>query len=154
MSKWDYRFLEAAEHFAGWSKDPSTKVGAVIVRPDRTIASFGYNGFSRGVEDDVSRYEDRDFKYEAIVHGEMNAILAAREPLQGYTLYTWPLPPCSRCAAMIIQTGIMRVVSPPNGNPRFADSCKLGQTLFREARIECVELPSQLAPAPGQETPT
>jgi deoxycytidylate deaminase len=36
----------------GWSKDPSTKVGAVIVRPDLTVASIGYNGFPRGMSDD------------------------------------------------------------------------------------------------------
>ena len=140
QEKWDRRFLETAEHFASWSKDPSTRVGAVIVRPDRTIASIGYNGFSRGVEDDASRYGDREFKYDAIVHGEMNAILAAREPLHGCTLYTFPLPPCSRCAAMIIQAGIARVVSPPNGNPRFAGSCALGRSLFAEAGVRCEEI--------------
>ena len=140
QEKWDQRFLELAVTVSTWSKDPSTQLGAVIVRPDRTIASIGYNGFPRGVDDDEARYADREFKYEAIVHGEMNAILAAREPLHGYTLYVWPLPPCSRCAAMIIQTGIKRVVSPPNGNPRFAASCSLGRRLLAEAVIECVEI--------------
>lgn len=138
--RWDRRFLDTAKHFASWSKDPSTQVGAVIVRPDKTIASVGYNGFSRGVDDTPDRYANRDFKYEAIVHGEINAILAAKEPLQGYTLYVWPLPPCSRCAAMIIQTGITRVVSPANSNPRFSDSCALGRRLFAEAGIRCVEI--------------
>lgn len=141
MDKWDYRFIKAAEHFASWSKDPSTQVGAVIVRPDRTIASLGYNGFSRGVDDNPTRYTDRDFKYEAIVHGEMNAVLSAREPLKNCTIYTWPLPPCSRCAAMIIQTGITRVVAPINKNPRFSASCDLGKQLFAEAGIVCVEVP-------------
>lgn len=140
QDNWDLRFLAMAAHIAEWSKDPSTQVGAVITRPDRTVVSLGYNGFSRGVFDGPARYADRDFKYEAIVHGEMNAILTARESLYGCTLYTWPLPPCSRCSAMIIQTGIKRVVSPPNNNPRFAGSCELGKTLFHEAKIECVEV--------------
>ena len=53
--KWDRRFLALAEHVADWSKDPSTKTGAVIVRPDRTIASMGYNGFPRGMADTDDR---------------------------------------------------------------------------------------------------
>lgn len=48
LSKWDERFIELARLVATWSKDPSTKVGAVIVRPYRTVASVGFNGFARG----------------------------------------------------------------------------------------------------------
>jgi len=47
---WHDRFFAMADLVGSWSKDPSTKVGAVIIRPDRTIASVGYNGFPRGVE--------------------------------------------------------------------------------------------------------
>jgi dCMP deaminase len=104
---WDKRFLELAALVGGWSKDPSTKVGAVIVRPDRTIASLGYNGFPRGVDD---TYKDREHKLLRTVHAEMNAILSAREPVNGYTLYVTPLCPCSNCAAAIIQSGIKRIV--------------------------------------------
>ena len=49
-NKWETRFLEMARLVSGWSKDPSTKVGAVIVRPDKTIASVGYNGIAIGVK--------------------------------------------------------------------------------------------------------
>lgn len=111
--RWDMRFLALAEHIAAWSKDPSTKCGAVIVRPNRTIASVGYNGFPRGVVDDPRLYEEREEKYSRIVHAEMNAILSASESLAGYTLYVWPPgmgPTCDRCAAAVIQTGIRRVV--------------------------------------------
>lgn len=38
MDKWDQRFLELAKVVSTWSKDPSTKTGAVIVRPDKTEA--------------------------------------------------------------------------------------------------------------------
>jgi dCMP deaminase len=94
LDKWDVRFLELANHIAQWSKDPSTKVGAVIVRPDRTICSVGYNGFPRGVDDNEERYMDRPTKYEFVVHAEANAIIHAREPLHDYILYTYPLMPC------------------------------------------------------------
>ena len=86
------------------------KVGAVLVRPDRTIAAVGFNGFPRGVLDHAERYDDRPTKYEMVVHAELNALLSSRESLEGYTLYVTPLPPCSQCAAAIIQRGIRKVV--------------------------------------------
>jgi len=50
--KWTKRFLDMAAVVAEWSKDPSTKVGAVAVDPDsRAVLSTGYNGLPRGVED-------------------------------------------------------------------------------------------------------
>jgi dCMP deaminase len=109
--KWEQRYLALATHISQWSKDPSTRVGAVIVRPDRSVASVGFNGFARGVADAVERYEDRSIKYEIVVHGEVNAVVAAREALHGYTLYTVPFMPCSRCTAIIINAGIKHVVS-------------------------------------------
>lgn len=108
--KWDVRFLELAKHISTWSKDPSTKCGAVIVRSDRTVSSIGFNGFPRGCCDDPALYEDRALKYERVVHAEMNATLSANEPVRGCTLYVWPGPICNRCAAHIIQAGISRVV--------------------------------------------
>lgn len=110
--KWDRRFLELAAHVAQWSKDPSTKCGAVIVRPDKTICSVGYNGFPRNMKDDQELYDHRDIKYDRIIHAEMNAILNANEVVKGFTLYTHPGPSCLRCAAHVIQAGIVRVVSP------------------------------------------
>jgi dCMP deaminase len=100
---WHDRFFDLADLVASWSKDPSTKVGAVIIRPDRTIASVGYNGFPRGVDD---TYTTREDKLLRTVHAEANAILTAREPLHGYTLYVTPLHPCANCAGLIIQSGI------------------------------------------------
>lgn len=111
--KWDRRFLEMAALVASWSKDPSTKCGAVIVRPDRSVCSVGFNGFPRGVEDKQEHYDDRSEKYERVIHAEVNAILAAKEPMNGYTLYTFPAgptPSCARCTTCIIQAGITRAV--------------------------------------------
>ena len=48
-----------AKHIGSWSKDPSTKVGAVIVDDKNRIVSVGYNGFPRGVED-----SEKDFAIE------------------------------------------------------------------------------------------
>ena len=135
--KWDRRFLDLANFIAGWSKDPSTKVGAVIVRPDRTVASMGYNGFPRGVLDHEERYADREQKYAMVVHAENNALLNSRESLEGYTLYVTPLPPCTQCAAAIIQRGIARVVVdqkkdvPENWMKQF----EISNTMFQEAGV-------------------
>lgn len=109
--RWLNHFMQMCKLVASMSKDPSTKVGAVIIRPDRTVASTGYNGYPRGCKDDD--YHNRERKYQRVVHAEMNAILTAREPLAGYTLFVWPLPPCNRCIPHIIQTGITRLVLPP-----------------------------------------
>lgn len=135
LPDWDRRFLGLAENVAQWSKDPSTKVGAVIVRNDKTVASMGYNGFPRGCDDDPSIYEDRELKYARVVHAEANAIVTAREPLHGYTLYVWPFMPCTTCAGLIIQSGIRRVVSLKNDNPRWEQAFARAQLMFREAGV-------------------
>ena len=140
MNNWHQRFLSLAEHIAQWSKDPSTQVGAVIVDTDRRIISTGYNGLPQGVTDSDERLQVRETKYEMIVHGEINAILFAKQDLQGSTLYTWPLMPCSRCAGIVIQSGVKTVVAPYNDNPRWADSFTLSETMFRESNVKLILL--------------
>jgi len=133
--KWDYRFLDLAEFISSWSKDPSTKVGAVITDNENRIVSVGYNGFPRNISDD-NRLENRETKYKIIVHGEVNAILFANKSLKFCTLYTYPFMPCPRCASMIIQTGISRVVSYNNMPDRWAEEFELSKHLFKEANVE------------------
>lgn len=133
--KWDKRFLEIAWVIAQWSKDPSTKVGAVIVDPKRHIVSTGYNGFPRKIADDL-RLEHRETKYDMIIHGEINAILHAKRDLTGCTLYTVPFMPCSRCAAIVIETGITRIVAPNEVPDRWKDSFLISKALFDEANVD------------------
>lgn len=140
--KWQRRFLELAEHIATWSKDPSTRVGAVIVRPDKTIASVGFNGFPRGVEDHTERMEDRDTKLQFTLHAEINAILAAKEPLARCTLFVHPFQPCAQCAGAIIQSGIGRVICPekPDLSTCWVQSFEAAQTMFRESGVELLSV--------------
>lgn len=94
------------------SKDPSTRVGAVIVGPDKEIRATGYNGLPRGVADRNYRYEDREYKLLAVNHAEENAILHCAlngVPAKDCTLYC-PWLPCSRCTKSVIQSGIREVV--------------------------------------------
>ena len=134
--KRDRRFLALAEHVAQWSKDPSTKTGAVIVDPNNRVVSLGYNGFPRGVNDLPERLSNRELKYKIIVHCERNALLFARESVRGYRLYTWPFMSCVPCASMVIQTGIIEVIAPVSDNPRWIEDFKLAQTLFNEAGVK------------------
>lgn len=135
QEKWDQRYLELAELVSTWSKDPSTKTGAVIVSPENFVVSLGYNGFPRGVEDSLERLDNRELKYKMIVHCERNAIIAAKRDLKGCTLYTYPFMSCAPCAGMVIQSGISRCVAPYNDNPRWQEDFKLTQQMFREANV-------------------
>jgi dCMP deaminase len=111
--KWDQRYLKMAREVAGWSQDPSTGCGAVIVRPDKTIASVGFNGFPQGLSDAAELYLDRQTKLSRMVHSEVNALSFTRDQtLTGYTVYAWPMPPCDRCTAQLVQKKIGRVVCP------------------------------------------
>lgn len=134
--KWDLRFLDLAKFISTWSKDPSTKVGAVVTDHENRVVSIGYNGFPKNISDDDERLDNRDTKYKIIVHGEMNAILFANKSLQFCTLYTHPFMPCPRCASMIIQTGIQRVVSYNSMPDRWKDEFELSKSLFKEAGVE------------------
>jgi dCMP deaminase len=104
------------------------------VDEDNRIVSVGYNGFPQKIEDDERLY-DRDTKYKIIVHGEINAILFANRSLKGCTLYTIPFEPCPRCAGLIIQSGIKRVVSLVNTIDRWEEDFKITRHLFKEANI-------------------
>ena len=138
MNDWHHRFLDLARHIATWSKDPSTHVGAVIVRPDRTIASVGFNGFPRGVDDVPARYANRPTKYAFVVHAEANAILNAHGPVAGCTLYS-TLMTCNECAKLIIQSGITEVVAP---KPESLDvyGFRIAMTMYGEAGVRVVLL--------------
>src|SRR5579862_864791 len=109
--KWHRRFLSLAHLISTWSKDPSTKCGCVIVRPNKTIAAVGFNGLPCGIADYSSRLLDKNYKHSVILHSEENAFLHSSEKLSGYTIYTTPIIPCPRCAAKIIQVGIKLAVA-------------------------------------------
>jgi len=143
--RWDRHFLALALQHAQMSKDPSSKVGAVIVGPDREILSVGFNGFPRGVADTPKRLNDREEKYRLIVHAEANAMLAAARVgirLKGATLYTAPYLPCTRCAVEVIQAGIVEVVSPPLAThpERWQADMAAARALFWEAGVKCREV--------------
>ena len=139
LDKWDQRFMDLANFVAAWSKDPSTQVGAVIANPHtKRVVSMGYNGFPSGVGDHDHRLENREIKYEMIVHAETNALLFAGPAAENCTLYVTPLPPCARCVVVIIQAGIKRVVAPiPNkSKEHWNTQSEISEQMFSEAGVE------------------
>ena len=130
---------DLANFVAGWSKDPSTQVGAVIANVNtKRVVSMGFNGFPAGVEDSEDRLETREIKYEMVVHAEANALLFAGPAAEGCTLYVTPLPPCARCAVLIIQAGISRVVcpTPDKSKEPWATQSRISETMFGESGVQ------------------
>lgn len=141
LSKWDKRFLKLANEVATWSKDPSTQVGAVITK-DKHVVSLGFNGFPRGMRDDAYLYEDREVKYERVIHAEVNAIFNAYHSVKGCTLYV-NRPPCAHCSLSVIQSGITRVVAEVISSEEFLSRWRASmlktKAFFEEAGNEYVE---------------
>ena len=139
-SKWDLRYLNLAERISSWSKDPSTKIGAIAVGAKGQVFSQGYNGFPRSIEDKIEYYEHRETKYKYVVHAEMNVIYNATYngvSLDGATLYVTGLPVCSDCAKGVIQVGIRRVVMKEQEIPlKWVESWKTTAGMFDQAMID------------------
>lgn len=126
-----------------WSKDPSTKVGAVVVDDDGRLLAQGYNGFPRGIDDREDRLIDRSLKYRFVVHAEMNCIYNAGYTgvsLKGSSLFIYGLPVCSECAKGVIQSGIRRVYmcyddSKLVTQKNWQESFDLSEQMFKEAGV-------------------
>ena len=137
---WGDKYIHLAKEISTWSKDPSTKVGAVIIGEHGQLLSQGYNGFPRGIKDSDERLNNRERKYELIVHAEMNAIYNASlngVSLKDSTLYVYGLPICNECAKCIIQVGIKKVVAmrPKKYNIAWEESINNARALFNEADV-------------------
>ena len=140
--KWHLRFLRLAAEVSSWSKDPTTKVGCVIARPDNRIVSLGFNGLPSGIRDSVERLADRETKLALTIHAEENALLFAPQGVAGCTAYV-TRHPCSQCAAKLIQSGIREVyyLAHPDFEDRWLESLKLSAKALREAgvHLEAIE---------------
>jgi len=141
IHKWDHRYIEMAQLVSTWSKDPSTKVGSVVVGSKGQILTQGYNGFPRGIQDTKERLNDRPTKLKYVVHSEMNCIYNASfsgVSLENSTLYVYGLPVCSDCAKGVIQVGIKRVIMcyPSNIDDRWRNSFEDTSKMFVESGVK------------------
>lgn len=164
LNKWAKRFIRMAEFVAQWSKDPSTKCGAVIVGDDNEVLATGFNGFPRGVRETEpmvlvdmqgtewvepqlipERWHQRPDKYEWVEHAERNAIYNAARTgtkVAGATMYlNYAVECCADCTRAIIQSGIKRVVGPLGrqfpgaGKGTHYDKVGANKTMMEEAGI-------------------
>lgn len=144
LREWDLFQLRLARQYSTMSKDPSTKVGAVVCDKDsKHVYGLGYNGFPEGVEDSYEALHDRDKKYELMHHAEDNAIVrasgATRGETDGLTIVIYPFIACSLCAEEIIAFGIARVVTLDYAPKRWQDDFKESERMLKEAGVEVVK---------------
>lgn len=138
--RWLRRYLSLAFLVAGWSKDPSTKVGAVVVGVNTGEIAIGYNGFPPGVADTEERLNDKPTKYAMIQHAERNVLDNARFDLRGAMLVTTMFP-CHECAKSIISRGIKTVACPPPlEREPWLTSSKWTREMFAESGVSLIEL--------------
>lgn len=96
------------------SKDPSTQVGAVLVK-DRRIVGTGYNGYPSGCDEsqfgwsrDIPKDGWLDTKYPYVIHAEVNALINTIAPTENCELFV-TLYPCNECAKLLIQGGVKKI---------------------------------------------
>ena len=110
------KYLRMALEVASWSKDPSTKVGCVLVSENNTVISVGYNGFPRGFNDSKELLENRETRLDYTIHAERNAIYnAARTGVNVFNSVCYTThAPCRECTLALVQSGIKRIVTMRN----------------------------------------
>ena len=101
--------MQIAETVAKKSKDPSSKMGCVIVDPNKRVVSLGYNGMVQGADESKMTLSERPMKYYFAIHSEMNALIFARRDLTGCTVYN-RVATCENCLKYCLQAGIKRFV--------------------------------------------
>lgn len=147
---WNIFFMQQAQLMSTRSKDPSTKIGCIIVSPERVVVSEGYNGFPRGIADTAERLNDRVQKYPRVVHGEANAIINAGRngtKIQDGILFVTQ-PPCPNCAKMIVQAGIREILyidldKTKKNIPGWRDEISISFDMFDEAGIPYKSIPKK-----------
>ena len=141
---WDDYFLEIANLVATRSTCLRRKVGAVIVK-DKRILATGYNGAPQGLPHclDIGCLREklnipRGERHELCrgIHAEQNAIIQAATSgtnIEGSILYSTHFP-CSLCMKMIINSGIRKIFY-LEGYPD-----DLAKTLSGEANLKMIQL--------------
>ena len=139
MNTWDQRWMDLARLVASWSKDRSRKVGAVIVDERNSVVSLGWNGFPRGLDDDVEERHERPAKYQFTEHAERNAIYNAASigaRLLGCRIFV-PWFPCADCARAIIQSGLTEMIAirPDLNDPTYGSDFRMVGVMLAEAGV-------------------
>jgi len=131
-----------------FSKDPHTKVGAILMASDFSrILSTGINGFPRNMNDTIEMRWERPTKYKYVAHAEMNAICnAARSGVSlDNSIAIVTLFPCSNCAKALIQAGIREIYVPENcmkcNITEWEEDFKISREMLFEVNVEVRTIP-------------
>ena len=150
VEDWDQYYMTEAYNKAMKSKDPRTKMGAVIIGPDHEPISNGYNNFPRGLDDTLIERYKKPLKLKFFEHAERNAIYnAARHSvgLIGSRMYV-PWFPCSDCARGIIQSGIVEVIYhkefPKKETSSWIEDQAISMVMFEECGVAVREWSGEL----------
>ena len=130
----------------GLSKDPNTKIGAMIIDEDYTIRSIGYNGLPRKVNEAVALRHSRinEEKYYWYEHAERNALYNAlrthTDIRNCHMLLTCDIP-CCDCARGIIQSMQKSVIIVSEGmgtgsNLKWEQHAIRSSKMFAEAGVK------------------
>lgn len=133
------KYLELTEKIAqDFSKDPSTKVGALMIdKEDSRPISFGYNGMLRGLNDDKPERNERPEKYFWYEHAERNAIYnKAQDILEGAMMFSSQFPNMDSARA-ISSSGIKTLVIQklPEKNDKNFNHLERVLSLFQETGV-------------------
>lgn len=136
-------FMETAEAMAKKSKDASTKVGAVLIKPSMRIASVGFNRFPPRIKDDPELLTSTDpvmrkKKLKRVVHAEANALRYCDAPnTDGFKMVV-TRHPCSPCALEIACSGVTEVWYKEDlaFEERWSEDVEEAKLIFQEAGID------------------
>lgn len=142
LPSWHELFMTMVYLVASKSKDERAHVGAVIVGPNKEVRSTGYNGFVRGLKDDVKKRQQKPEKFFWFEHAERNAIYNATlmgVSLKECVMYT-NMVPCMDCARGIIQSGIKEVIVDDkwgkDNSKKWGEQAKRSLEMFKEVGVK------------------
>lgn len=144
-ARWQDYYMGLAHQIATGSKDGSSQVGAILVRPDKTVASIGFNGFPARIEDRDDLLTNpalRSKKYPRIVHAEANCLNHSRDhDSDGFHLFV-TMHPCDKCSLRIASTGITHVYFETNEDyeTRWAEELIVAREILDEAGVVIVRI--------------
>lgn len=134
MDKWDKKFLGLAIYYSTFSKDPSTKIGCVLVDDFNTPVGLGYNGFSRESDDREDHLNNREEKYPRTIHAEENAIFNRTDSVRDSRAYITH-PPCVPCINRLSHNGIKHATFFVSNDAKFNERWCLDRSIDEMKRL-------------------
>lgn len=145
--------MEQAYWVALDSPDPSTQNGAVLLGWDKYLGEYytigaGCNDFPKGVNVEYWYAENKQDKYNRVVHAEVAAILdAAKNGMSTIdSVLVCPWAACSNCAKHIAAAGVSTLIrhkysnsGVTTGSHWYAD-CQIGDDIMKEAGVSIIEI--------------